>query len=647
MRSLRKFIPLISYSIITRIAFFLIFMILFATAISLVYSYYINKSLDETQISASEMMLKETQKTLVTSVQSLAGTLSEILKSKNEKDSDENIIRNLIDKVRYEDNGYFFVYDTDGRNISHPFFPEFQGQYRLETQDDSGRKYIKELTEKAMAGGGFVEYNFYKPGGDVRRTKLVYAQLVPGTKYWLATGQYIDDINREQQTFAEIFTDIHRHVIITVGTGVGLVLIFVVFPVSLFMVNSILKPWRQLERELMQAQKMEAVGIFASGIAHDFGNVLGAISSCADLALMDTPDDSPAKDDLLHISKAAKRGKNLVRRIKNFSSKTETTRHSVNMARIADECMDFVQTIIPANVEVRRRIESDNIWVTADPDQILQIIMNLCTNAEQAMRGFKGVLNVELVAVELDSVEARTMGLTVGSYARLSVTDNGVGMKPVILKRIFEPFYTSRKKSGGTGLGLSMTQSIVTMYGGAITVVSTPGKGSAFHVLLPCSSRSEDHHQGERHLELPTGSERILLLDDDQDLISALEKLFTRLGYTVTSFVDSPLALKTFRNAPNTFDLVITDQLMPKMNGTEFIREVKKIRPRLPVILCSGFEGEGLLNRVPQDLDKAGVSAFFRKPFDTVEICRGIREVLDNTALKLNFRNSHAPNTHH
>ncbi|NHZ45275.1 cache domain-containing protein [Nitratidesulfovibrio liaohensis] len=645
MRSIKKYIPLLSYSVISRIALLVVFMIVFATAISFVYSFYINKTLEETQIAARQMMLENMRRTLRTSVQSMTGSIAEIIKYSDE--SKERAVQNIVNHAKYDDNGYFFAYSTNGTNVAHPIFPDFQGQQRLETEDDTGTKYIRELTEKAISGGGFVQYNFYKPGESFRRTKLVYALLIPETDFWLGSGLYIDDINRDQQTFSDIFTKIHRRAIFTVGTGVALLLVFVVAPISLIMINSILKPWRQLERELMQAQKMEAVGIFAGGIAHDFGNVLGAISSCAALALMDIPPGSPAHDDLEHISKAAKRGKNLVRRIKNFSSKADAPRQPVNLARIAHECTDFVQTLIPASIEVRRRIEDHDIWVEADPDQLLQIIMNLCTNAEQAMRGFNGVLTVELAAVELDDDEARTMGLQVGSYARLSVTDNGVGMKPVIIKRIFEPFYTTRKKSGGTGLGLSMTKSIVTMHGGAITVASAPGKGSTFHVLLPCATPSEEHTLHERHLELPEGTEHIMLLDDDSDLIASLHRLFSRVGYTVTSCLDSTKALDIFSASPGSYDLIITDQLMPKMNGTEFIRRVRKIRPDIPVILCSGFEGDGLLNRVPTDLEKAGVSAFFRKPFDTVEICRGVREVLDSTPSRVQRTEHHAANTHH
>jgi signal transduction histidine kinase/FixJ family two-component response regulator len=645
MRRIKNFMPMLNYSVISRIAFLVLFMIVFATAISLVYSFYINKSLEETQIASKEMMLNDIKKTLKNSIQAISGALGEILQtSKNKKET----IRKIIKKSMYDENGYFFVYDIHGFNIVHPFFPEFQDRQRMETEDDNGKKYIKELTNKALDGGGFVQYVFYKPGEPIKRNKLVYAQLIPGTEYWIGTGLYIDDIDRDQQKFAEIFTKIHRKAIITVGASVGAVLLFVVIPVSIFMINSILKPWRQLERELMQAQKMEAVGIFASGIAHDFGNVLGAISSCADLALMDAPADSPIREDLEHISKAAKRGKNLVRKIKDFSSTTETHRQTIDMVQITNDCLDLVQTIIPASIEVRRHIHIERIWVMADPDHLLQIIMNLCTNAEQAMRGNSaGILTIDLTAVELSPEEAQTMGLVSGVYARLSVTDNGVGMKPVVLKRIFDPFYTTRKKSGGTGLGLSMTKSIIQMYGGAITVISAPGKGSTFHVLLPSVSHCEVRLPADRHLPLPEGTERILLVDDDKDLAAALHKLFSRLGYMVTSCTDSQDALRIFTASPNKFDLIITDQLMPKLTGTELIKKIKKIRQDIPVVLCSGFEGEGLLSRIPKDLDKAGIAAFFRKPFDTVDICQSIRKVLNATYPPIDTAKDHAQDSHH
>ncbi len=629
MFNLRTYRPLLSSSIISRIAVLLVFLILFAAAICIVYTHHINKSLLETQDVGRSMMLEDRRNTLIAAVQSMCGALGEVLAARAPDEDPRELLRRILDRARYENSGYFFAYDTRGVNIAHPYFHEFQGQMRLDIEDDAGRKYIRELTDKAVAGGGFVEYNFYKPGERERRTKLVYAHLIPDTDIWLASGLYIDDIEREQQRFAGIFAKIHSQAILSVGSGVLVVLMFVVLPVSLFMARSILKPWRQLERELMQAQKMEAIGIFAGGIAHDFSNVLGAISSCAELAMLDLPASQPLHEDLRQIARAAQRGKNLVRRIKRFSSTADAPRRTVNLARIAEECMDFVQTIIPANIEIRRRIRTGNIWVTADPDQLLQVIMNLCTNAEQAMRGHKGVLTVRLDVIDLDAIEAQTMGLRAGLHARLSVQDNGAGMSPAVQKRIFEPFFTSRKRSGGTGLGLSMTQSIVTMHGGAISVASRPGQGSTFHVLLPCARRTEEELTEDRHQDLPGGSETLLLVDDDDDLRASLGKLFTRLGYTVSARADGAEALNLFLNDPDRFDLIFTDQLMPRMTGTELIAEIRKLRPRLPIILCSGFEEEGFAHHVPQDLEEAGVAAFFRKPFDSAEICHGVRGLLD------------------
>lgn len=292
---------------------------------------------------------------------------------------------------------------------------------------------------------------------------------------------------------------------------------------------------------------MEAIGIFAGGIAHDFSNVLGAISSCAELAMLDLPASHPLHEDLHQIAKAANRGKSLVRRIKKFSSTAGAPRRIVNLARITGECMDFVQTIIPANVEIRQ-IRIGSIWVTADPDQLLQVVMNLCTNAEQAMRGRRGVLTVRLDVIDLDAIEAQTMGLRAGLHARPPVRDNGEGMSPAVQKRIFEPFFTSRNAPAARVRGLSMTQSIVTMHGGAITVASRPGQGAAFHVLLPCARRTEEELTEARHQDLPGGTESCLWTMTR--ICAPPWANFSRLGYTVSARSDGAEALSLFRTIP-------------------------------------------------------------------------------------------------
>ena len=620
-----------NHTVMTRIALLLVFLLLFATAISLVYSRYLVKSHNEALKEAQNFMLQGYERTLRSAGEIMARSLGEAyLEARQAEQDPEERMRHIIDTVRYEDHGYYFIYDNDGTNIAHPYFPQFIGHNRIDVEDPSGKPYIRQLTEAAGQGGGFVTYSFYKPEEDVPSLKLVYARPIPGTRYWLGTGLYIDDIDREKARISASFKAIQHRAVFVVGSGVFVILLIVVIPVSLFMISSILEPWRQLEKELQHAQKMEAIGIFAGGIAHDFSNVLGAITSCTELALYEVPRDALIHEDLQHILKAAKRGKSLIQRIKKFSRQTDTSRQHVNMNRVVKECMHLVSSILPATIEIRTYFTARDIRVRADSYQLLQVIMNLCTNAEQAMRGRQGVLTVNLDVMELDEDEARSKAIQPGTYAHLSVRDNGTGMKPVVLKHIFEPFYTTRKKTGGTGLGLSMTRSIIKMHGGTITVTSTPNKGSTFTILLPCIDFAEEREHHDKLEEFPRGNESLLIVDDDADILTSLHKLFTRLGYDVISFHDSPGALDLFHDDPYRFDLILTDHLMAGMTGTELTREIHKSRPDIPVILCSGFEGSGLVQRIPKDLNKIGISAFFGKPFDTMELCKAVRRILDS-----------------
>jgi signal transduction histidine kinase/FixJ family two-component response regulator len=637
-----------NHTVITRIAFLLIFLLMFATGISLVYTKYLVKSHNEALKEAQTFMLQGYERTLRSAGEIMARSLGEAVAEAREQGQDPGErMQHIIDTVRYEDHGYYFIYDTSGINIAHPYFPEFEGHRRIDVEDPSGKQYIRLLTEKAVQGGGFVTYSFYKPGEHVPSLKLVYARLIPGTGYWLGTGLYIDDIEQEKSRISASFKSIQHRAVLIVGSGVFLILVIVVIPISLVMISSILKPWRQLEKELEHAQKMEAIGIFAGGIAHDFSNVLGAITSCTELAMYDVDKDSLVHEDLGHILKAAKRGKSLIQRIKTFSRQTDTSRQYVNMNRVVKECMHLVSSVLPATIDVRTYFTTRNIRVRADSDQLLQVIMNLCTNAEQAMRGRQGLLTVNLDVMELDEDEARSKAIQPGTYAHLTVRDNGTGMKPVVLKHIFEPFYTTRKKTGGTGLGLSMTRSIIKMHGGTITVTSTPNKGSAFTILLPCVGFAEEKEHHDKLEEFPRGSESLLIVDDDEDILASLRNLFTRLGYDVISFRDSPEALELFLEDPYRFDLVLTDHLMANMTGTEMTKQIHRSRPDIPVILCSGFEGTGLVQRIPKDLNKIGITAFFGKPFDTMELCKAVRRILNSRQTSTNDVNTNAPNSDH
>lgn len=617
-------------TVASRIGLLLLFMIVFATGISITYNHFMGKVGQDALKTTQNTMRQGYERTLKATVQTLATTLGSTVHTALQKGQDPlPLLRKTIQNVRYDEQGYYFIYNFDGVNIAHPYHPEFQGKQRINIEDSKGTQYIRELVKKVQNGGGFVTYWFNKPKEALPSPKLVYAQQIPQTDYWLATGLYIDDINAEQARVSTSFNDIANSAKWTVGIGVSLVLLLVVLPTSLIMISGILQPWRQMEKELRHAQKMEAIGIFAGGIAHDFNNILGAITSCSELALTDTPEDSPVQEDLRHVLKAAKRGKALVKRIKAFSQRTDSGRQRVQMNSILNEAIHLLQTFMPATIDMKVAIHCDRAQVKAAPDQLLQVIMNLCTNAEQAMRGLMGTLTITLDVVELDIEQAREVALPTGNYVCLSVSDTGIGMKPVVQNHIFEPFYTTRKKTGGTGLGLSMSHSMIKKHGGTITVDSIPGHGATFRVYLPYSGEAVAEDTAEPTLSLPRGTESILIVDDDKDLGYSVNKLFNRLGYSAVFVNNSPDALSLFRKSPYAYDLIITDQMMPVMKGSELTKKIHKIRPDLPVILYSGFENNGLLPRLPRNWRKAGFAAFFSKPFETSALCREVRNLLD------------------
>ena len=387
---------------------------------------------------------------------------------------------------------------------------------------------------------------------------------------------------------------------------------------------------RQLEAELIQAQKMEAIGTFAGGIAHDFNNILGAVTTCSELMLEETSKDDLAHEDLTHIIKAASRGKNLVKQILAFSRKSDQERQPVQMESLLNECMVLLKAFMPPTIDLRLEICAESGLVMADPTQIHQVIMNICTNAEHAMRGKNGTLRITLEAVDLDEEDAYAHpDLKPGRYSRLSVADSGSGMDPSVVKRIFDPFYTTRQQSGGTGLGLSMSHGIVKRHGGAIIVESKPGHGTVFYVLLPCAHVVKDPLCMEPSGSIPRGNERILLVDDDENVLYAEKRLLERLGYDVVSCNISLDALKRFKADPDSFDLLVTDQMMPFMTGMELAGKIIELRSDIPVILCSGFDDDSVSNLSPDKIKAAGIGGFIAKPFTRHEVGEMVRQLLD------------------
>lgn len=616
-------------TIARRITLLVLIMVCSSASIGIAYIYFMERVQQKIIQESRQATLEGYKRTLATSIHSVSAQLGAMLEDVP-GDMSPEALRHATEEMRYGEDGYYFIYDMNGINIAHPLHSEFKGISRLHHKDPYGKEYIAELTEKAASGGGFVKYWFAKPGQAYPSQKLVYSERIPGTSYWIATGFYIDSITHEQDELSE---KLHSHMyraIIMVVVGTLAVLAVVIVPVSLHMVGSIIEPWRQMERGLHQAQKMEAIGVFAGGIAHDFNNILGAIISCGELALAETRGDSPLNEDLRRILHAANRGKTIVRRLRAFGAPNKGKKRPVHPGRVLEECLQLLRTFIPPTVTVQVYNRCRSALISADPDQYLQIIMNLCTNAVQAMSGGRGTLRLDLFVRDVGTREAEARGISNRHYVVLEVRDTGHGIAPSALEKIFDPFFTTRKYEGGTGLGLSVVESIVRNSHGDIRVASTVGEGTTFSVLMPYAGNSMEKdvpvRQENVHCE---GTERIMLVDDDEDMAYPVQKLFERCGYQVAVFSSGVDALNAFRVKPADYDLLLTDQLMPHMTGTELIRVVKTLRPELPTILYSGFEGEGYSSASDADWKRQGVSRFFRKPFDTYELCKVARELLD------------------
>lgn len=352
---------------------------------------------------------------------------------------------------------------------------------------------------------------------------------------------------------------------------------------------------QQLENQLRRAQRMEAIGILAGGIAHDFNNALASIITCTELAL-DTPEakGNSLKELLEVVLKSGQRGKELVRQILTFSRQTEQERQEVKVDLIVKECLKMLRSTFTASIEIRLQIEQQVGVVFADPTQIHQIVMNLCTNSIHAINGKgNGVLELLLETCDLDAAAAAQFAnLMPGSYLRLTVRDNGHGMNESTLERIFDPFFSTKGQTEGTGLGLSVIHGIITKLGGTITVESTPGQGTRFDVYLPRLEEGVSKHvEVEQKLLQPTNiNKQILLVDDDENLLFSVDMLLRQHGYAVIAKNSPYQALELFQADPATFDLLITDQAMPEMSGIELASQIAHIRPGIPIILCTGYD---------------------------------------------------------
>ena len=381
---------------------------------------------------------------------------------------------------------------------------------------------------------------------------------------------------------------------------------------------------RNLETRLQQAHKMEAIGTLAGGIAHDFNNILAAVLGYTEIALNETPKGSLLNSNIQEVLNAGNRAKDLVKQILTFSRQAEQQLAPVQVKHVVKEALGLLRASLPSTIEIRSNLQSDAATL-ADPTQIHQVVMNLCTNADFAMQGTGGILEVSLTDVSIDSSrKAQKLDLIPGEYLCLRIGDTGHGMPEDVKTRIFEPFYTTKGRDKGTGMGLSVVHGIIKSHGGSIIAESDPGQGSTFDVFLPKiemqTARSADDNRA-----LATGDERILFVDDEKVLTDMGRQMLERLGYKVVCRTSSIEALELFKAQPGNFDLVITDMTMPNMTGDKLAAALMDIRPDIPVILCTGFS-----EQITQEkAQKLGIRKYVLKPMVMNKLARTVRGVLD------------------
>ena len=385
---------------------------------------------------------------------------------------------------------------------------------------------------------------------------------------------------------------------------------------------------RDSEARLRQAQKMEAIGTLAGGIAHDFNNILTPIIGFTELSLAALKAGKLDLEDYLEqVLQGAYRAKDLVAQILTFSRQKEKELRPLQLNLLAKETLNLLRASIPSTIEIRYDPCSEQDTVLADPTQMHQVIMNLCTNAAHALRDRGGLLELDVCEHEGPLLGWSTDPvLPKGRLLRLSVRDTGHGIPPQLLHRIFDPFFTTKKQGEGTGMGLSVAHGIIKSYGGAMSVETAPNKGSTFHVYLrhidiqQSSQRDEDTRE-----QTPRGTETVLLVDDEQTIVEVVEKVFEKLGYRVVSCTSSSAALGLFHAAPDDFDLVITDQTMPDLTGADLAQDILSRRPDLPIILCTGFsETFG-----PDQARALGIREYLMKPVSPFEMARIARRTID------------------
>ncbi|HRU88691.1 MAG TPA: PAS domain S-box protein [Syntrophales bacterium] len=385
----------------------------------------------------------------------------------------------------------------------------------------------------------------------------------------------------------------------------------------------------RLENQFRQAQKMEAIGTLAGGIAHDFNNILGVIMGYTELYMEQVRDRPKVHHSMGEVLKAAHRAKDLVQQILTFSRRTPQEKRPTTLVPIVKEAAKFMRASLPATIEIKLKIEASSDVIMADATQMHQVLMNLCTNAGQAMMESGGRLEIVMEEVFIGGEErGRFPSLERGRYVKVSVRDTGHGIKPENMEKIFEPYFTTKKKGEGTGLGLAVVHGIVRDHGGEVVAESVIDRGSVFSVYLPLLERPVVENGETSPASLPGGTENILFIDDEEMLVNLGKVSLEQLGYRVTGATDPVAAIEIFRKNSDGFDLVITDKTMPRLTGYDVLREIRGIRADVPFIFCSGFQDKEDMERH----SRLGIDCFIAKPIAIRQLAAAIRQILDKEA---------------
>lgn len=381
-----------------------------------------------------------------------------------------------------------------------------------------------------------------------------------------------------------------------------------------------------LEERLSHAHKMEAIGTLAGGIAHDFNNILFPLIGFADILQQDLPEESHLQDYVSEILTASLRARELVKQILTFSRQSRQEKTIVRVQSILNEVVRFSKAALPSTISLKTAIDKKCRPVFADPTQIHQVTMNLITNALHAMEEKGGELFINLDEINIDSSRASDLSIRPGSYVRLTVSDTGCGIDPIIQDRIFDPYFTTKEEGKGTGIGLAVVHGIIKSHEGGIELKSSQGKGSSFLIYLPCVLEDRYERKIDAIPKALGGAERILVVDDEEAIARMVRQMLERLGYTVTVRTSSKEALQLFKDDPHRFDLIITDMTMPNMTGDRLSAEIKRISRDIPIIICTGFSEK-------IDAEKArllGIEGFVFKPIVKNELAAQIRNILDS-----------------